>query len=101
MDNVKSQYVSDERHSRELKAGLHPLRVFFTSMSKSDVSRKIVKFMFRAQVGEDSDSKIYNFCKCSQVFATLFNVYELKNRALVRHQYSWNLMFGGFNFKLM
>lgn len=39
MDIIKSQYVTDsfadERHSRELKAGLHPLRVcplFFASI---------------------------------------------------------------------
>ncbi|ESQ27034.1 hypothetical protein EUTSA_v10021831mg [Eutrema salsugineum] len=33
MDSIKSQYVTDsfadERHSRELKAGLHPLRYKF------------------------------------------------------------------------
>lgn len=44
----RSMFPMNATLARELKAGLHPLRVFFTSMSKSDVSRKIVKFMFRA-----------------------------------------------------
>ncbi|XP_033137374.1 eukaryotic translation initiation factor NCBP isoform X5 [Brassica rapa] len=56
MDNVKSQYVSDERHSRELKAGLHPLRYKFAiwytrrtpgvrnQTSYEDIIKKIVEF---------------------------------------------------------
>nr|VDD33408.1 unnamed protein product [Brassica oleracea] len=56
MDNVKSQYVSDERHSRELKAGLHPLRNKFqvwevensmrvrNQTSYEDIIKKIVEF---------------------------------------------------------
>lgn len=45
MDNVKSQYVTDsfseERHSRELKAGLHPLRVCFLCFVSIDFSISI------------------------------------------------------------
>ncbi|KAH0907153.1 hypothetical protein HID58_038980 [Brassica napus] len=58
MDNIKSQYVSDERHSRELKAGLHPLRlqykfaIWYTrrtpgvrnQTSYEDIIKKIVEF---------------------------------------------------------
>ncbi|CAG7910980.1 unnamed protein product, partial [Brassica rapa] len=56
MDNIKSQYVSDERHSRELKAGLHPLRYKFAiwytrrtpgvrnQTSYEDIIKKIVEF---------------------------------------------------------
>ncbi|KAL0751315.1 hypothetical protein Bca101_033318 [Brassica carinata] len=38
MDNVKSQYVSDERHSRELKAGVR------NQTSYEDIIKKIVEF---------------------------------------------------------
>ncbi|KAG2300232.1 hypothetical protein Bca4012_011825 [Brassica carinata] len=56
IDNIKSQYVSDERHSFELKAGLHPLRYKFAiwytrrtpgvrnQTSYEDIIKKIVEF---------------------------------------------------------